>query len=427
MTWHRWYRIRSFARSSLWLVPFIAIVCEQIMVRALHWLDAKLGWSFYELSPAAANTMLQAVISMTLTFIVFTFGSLLVAIQIAGAQLTPRVIATTLLRDNGVKLCVGLFVFTLLFAVGTASRLDTEVRQLPQFFAALLGLTCLAAFLYLIDYAARLLRPVSIVARVGDSGVAVIEGLYPQHAHDDLPAPHVGLEALGSPARVLRHQGRSEIVLAVNLATVRAEAERLDGVIEFVPQVGDFVAVGEPLFRLYGGAAACDDRKLRGSAVFGAERTLEQDPLFAFRILVDIAVKALSSAINDPTTAVIVIDQLHRMLRLAGRRRLHNVPALDRQGRLRVVLHRPGWEEFVQLVFREIRHYGADNLQIARRLRAMIENLIQTLPAQRHAALRLELDLLDRSLEKLFDFPEDLALARRGDSQGLGGATKSTA
>jgi Predicted membrane protein len=69
-------------------------------------------------------------------------------------------------------------------------------------------------------------------------------------------------------------------------------------------------------------SCAIDERKLRASVVLGDERTMEQDPLFGFRILVDIAIKALSKAINDPTTAVLAIDQLHRLLRSAGRRNL---------------------------------------------------------------------------------------------------------
>jgi uncharacterized membrane protein len=77
----------------------------------------------------------------------------------------------------------------------------------------------------------------------------------------------------------------------------------------------------------------------------------------------------------------------------------------------------------VHLAFTEIRHCGAQNMQIARRLRAMIENLVQTLPGNRHPALQKELQLLDRAVEEYFRYPEDLALARVGDAQGLGGAS----
>ena len=168
-------------------------------------------------------------------------------------------------------------------------------------------------------------------------------------------------------------------------------------------------------------AAAIDDSLLRGQVAFGRERTIEQDPTFAFRVIVDIAIKALSKAINDPTTAVIAIDQLHRLLRLVGSRHLHDENILDRKGQLRVIFRTPNWEDFVQLAFSEICLYGAENFQVARRLRAMIDNLIESLPEPRLPALRRQLDLLDRTLEKLYLFPEYLARARVPDSQGLGG------
>ena len=195
--------------------------------------------------------------------------------------------------------------------------------------------------------------------------------------------------------------------------------------IEFAPQVGDFVGSGEPLFRLYGGARAVDEHKLRASVVCGGERTIEQDPLFAVRILVDIAIKALSKAINDPTTAVLAIDQLHRLLRRAGKRNLRTDQILGRSGEVRVIFQTPNWKDFVNLAFSEIRFYGAENIQIARRLRAMILNLKDTLPVQRHPALCEQLDLLDRMMEKVYILPEDLKLARIPDRQGMGGSSRS--
>jgi uncharacterized membrane protein len=199
------------------------------------------------------------------------------------------------------------------------------------------------------------------------------------------------------------------------------EAVKSDGVIEVVPQVGDFVAVDEPLFNLYDGAALLDDRDLRGLVAFGPERTIEQDPTFACRIIVDIALKALSSAINDPTTAILAMDQLHRLLRTVGKRNLRNDEVLDGSGKLRVIFRTPNWEDFVHLAFTEIRYCGANSIQVARRMRAMIENLVNTLPAHRHASLHQELALLDRAIAGHFATDEDLALARIPDSQGLGG------
>jgi len=148
---------------------------------------------------------------------------------------------------------------------------------------------------------------------------------------------------------------------------------------------------------------------------------MEQDPTFAFRIVVDIALKALSAAINDPTTAVLAIDQLHRMLRSVGRRNLRTDEIRDASGKLRVIFRTPNWEDFVHLAFSEIRACGAGNMQIVRRLRSMIENLTETLPSHRLDELRLQLDLLDREAKRLFRYPEELALASIADSQGLGG------
>ena len=178
-----------------------------------------------------------------------------------------------------------------------------------------------------------------------------------------------------------------------------------------MPQVGDFVAVDEPLFNLYGGARSIDADLLHSAVDFGSERTLEQDPTFAFRILIDIALTV--PAINDPTTAVLAIDQLHRLLRLVGKRHLRTDEIVE-AGQLRVIFRTPNWDDFVNLTFSEIRAYGAGNLQIVRRLRAMIENIGETLPSHRLPELEKQLSLLDSEATRLFRYPEELALARVG-------------
>jgi uncharacterized membrane protein len=123
---------------------------------------------------------------------------------------------------------------------------------------------------------------------------------------------------------------------------------------------------------------------------------------------------------------VLAIDQLHRLLRRVGRRFLRNEEISDEAEELRVIFRTPEWEDFVNLTFTEIRQCGAGQTQVARRLRSMIDNLIQTLPDYRHPALRLQLSLLDRALEAHYSSPEDLALARNADSQGLGGHSETS-
>ena len=435
MDWNRWYSLKSYLRSSLWTVPLIAVaiyaVVKPLTEMTGRWMisqgipDPKTG--FLGLTMTGARSLVGDIVSADLAFLVFTFGSLLVAIQVAGGQYTPRIIATTLLRDNIIRGISGLFVFALLFANRTLGWMgENEVHQLQVFIAALFGFASVVAFLFLIDYAAKSLRPVSLVARVGQHGIAVIEGVYRDSATSATALRECD-NRRGVPEKIIRHRGKSGIVLAVNLKTLVAKARRADVVIEFVPQVGDFVAVDEPLFHVYGNADAIDERGLRTLVAFGTERTMEQDPMFAFRILVDIALKALSAAINDPTTAVLAIDQLHRLLRVVGKRSLHLEEIEDRSGRVRVIFRTPNWEDFVHISFREIRQCGAGSIQIARRLRAAIDNLIQSLPEHRHDALRVELTLLDLAIASKHPFPEDLALARIPDVQGLGGSAVSTA
>ena len=422
MLWNLRYRVASYIRSSLWIIPIVAVLLQQILGRLLQVVDARLGLTFLGFGIEGAKALFNAVITFSLSFIVFTFGSLLIAIQVSSGQYTPRIIATTLLRNNVIRYTVGLFVFTFLFAIRGLNQTETTVHELVVLVTGLLGFICLAAFLYLIDYSARFLRPVSLVANVAQQGLAVLNSVYPQALKDETKRVTAEINA-GPVEQTILHRGASAIVIAMNVKQLIAEAEKVNGAIEVAPQVGDFLGKDEPLFFLHGGKGQINEQILRESVIFGRERTMEQDPLFALRIIVDIAIKALSPAINDPTTAVLGIDQLQRLLRSAGRRELRTNYAFSESGVLRLILRTPNWEDFVQLAFTEIRIYGASNIQIARRLRAAIMDLMSALPAERHPALRQELNLLDQMLEKCYVCPEDLALARIPDSQGLGAAT----
>jgi len=429
MRWNRKYLLKSYFRASLWLIPFISVLIYWVVSRITRLIGGYLlrtgqideATAYLGLPMVGARTMLETIVTANLSFLVFTFGSLLVAIQVAGGQYTPRIIATTLLRDNTIRFTVGYFVFTLLFALRVVTRLRGEVvHQLNTFIATVFGLVSVVVFLYLIDYAARFLRPVSIVHRVGEFGIAVIKNIYPEETKG--PRAIESFRRPASTQRIVEHVGNSGIVLAVDLSGLIAQARQANAIIEFLPQVGDFLAVDEPLFLLHGGTSTIDDRQLRATVAIGTERILDQDPTFAFRILVDIAIKALSPAINDPTTAVLSIDQLHRLLRMVGLRHVSREEFRDAAGELRLVFRTPNWEDFVNLTCTEIRHFGAGSVQVMRRMRSMLENLMHTLPQHRHAELRRQLDLLDRTIEGHYKFAEDRVLARIADPQGLGGA-----
>lgn len=192
-------------------------------------------------------------------------------------------------------------------------------------------------------------------------------------------------------------------VLAFDISSLVALSQRADCIIELVPQVGD------PLIRVFGGRLTFPEKQLKQSVAVGMERTMEQDPTFAFRIMVDIASKGLSPAINDPTTAVLAIDQIHHLLRYVASRNLATGQVHDSNGQLRIVYRTPEWEDSVRLGVTEIRHFGGESIQIARRLKAMLENLIQNPPESRTKWFRQELAILRRSAERFFSEPEDRA------------------
>jgi uncharacterized membrane protein len=408
-----------------------------VMAPVIRWFDSQTGWTL-PVSAEDARVVAGNLTGALLTFIVFVFSVLLVALQLASAQLTPRVIGR-MLRDPVTKAALGIFSFAYTFSLAFISRLHDPVPFLSGVLSAYGSLACVAVFLILIDRLGNEMRAVRVLAVVAAEGREVIRSTYPEQvictntggasaadspldgAASTSPGP---LRDVAAPPRLVEYREASAYVLAFDNAGLLKLARQADCLIELVPQVGDFVATGDLLFRVYPAGAPVSDEVLRQAVALGPERTLTQDPTFVFRIIVDIAAKALSPGINDPTTAVLAIDQLHHLLREAGSRRLDTGQIRDADNRLRLLYRTPDWEDFVSLAVTKIRHYGGASIQVARRLRAMLENLIQSLPEQRGRLLRQELTLLQRKVERTFNDPEDRTRADIADFQGVGGSKR---
>lgn len=150
------------------------------------------------------------------------------------------------------------------------------------------------------------------------------------------------------------------------------------------------------------------------------ERTFAQDPKYALRLLVDIAIKALSPAINDPTTAVQTLDQIEDLVRRLGARRLEVGQVPDETGAVRVRFPTPTWEDFVSLAFDEIRFYGATSLQVMRRLRTALYDLVNVVGPERQQAIRHYLEHLDSTVKDAVHDSQDQQTALQQDRQGLG-------
>ena len=419
MSWLRRYHLRLFIANSAWLFPVISIFVALATVNVLHKLERSMGWEA-NVSRETALALMGTIASSTFSLVVVVSSATLVAVQLASAQLTPRIISLVY-RVAIRKLTLVVFVFTFTFSVAVMVRIQGVVPLLTGYLAAYGFLLNLALFLYMIDFIGKSLRPSSALQKVALIGRDVIRGVYPRRLAENDPVQPERIQVLESQAQQIVLNDEDGAVLAFDMKGLVSLAERSNCIIELVPEVGDFIATGDPLFRVFNSDRQLSESALRNSVAIGSERTMEQDPMFVFRIIVDIASKALSPAINDPTTAVLAIDQLHHLLRDVGTRYLQEGNERDRAGKVRLVYRTPNWESFVQLATTEIRHYGRDSIQVMRRLRAMLENLIATLPDRRAPALHSELRSLTSSSRRSFPDSDDQELAEESDAQGMGG------
>ena len=420
MTWLRRYRIRLYLRDTIWLFPVLSIAVALLTVNLLTRFERAMGWRM-NMSAATARTIMATIAGSTFTLVVVVSSAVLVAVQLASAQLTPRMIP--LVYRNAVrKFSLTTFVFTLTFAVAVLVRIEDAAPLLTGYLAAYGFLLNLCLFLHFIDSIGKTVGPSSALSSVALVGRKVIRAVYPKPFDEQHSKP---LE----PIKILETKPVHTVVnfvdgalLAFDLRGLISLAQRSKCLIQLIPQVGDFVAVGDPLFRIYEGGEKLKESDLRNCVALANTRNMDQDPMFVFRIIVDIAAKALSPAVNDPTTAVLAIDHLHHLLREVGGRYLVDGYESDETGRVRLVYRTPNWEDFVRLAVTELRQYGRSSVQVNRRLRAMLQDLIETLPDRRAPILHNELTLLVAASKREFPDLDDQTLAETSDLQGMGGS-----
>jgi uncharacterized membrane protein len=260
----------------------------------------------------------------------------------------------------------------------------------------------------------------NMLAFTGDHGRGVIEKMYPPiEAPIAMAEPEEFQKVLVTQS--LLHSGRPRAIQAVNAPALFQMACISGGIFEIVSSVGETVVEGTLLLRVHGGRVKIKELDLRKTVEMGAERTFEQDPKYAIRLLVDIAIKALSPAINDPTTAVQALDQIEDLLLRLGRRRLEIGAMRDSKGALKVVIPGPTWEDFIILAFDEIRICGSRSVQVMRRMKALASDLIASLPPERHAPLHHYRERLNATIVRSFEDILEQQEASIEDRQGLGG------
>ena len=198
-------------------------------------------------------------------------------------------------------------------------------------------------------------------------------------------------------------------------------AAQADCVLELMPAVGDFVARDDALFKVHGATAQSVRDAAALGVILGRERTHDFEPAFGIRKLVDVAERSIySGPFQDPTTAVQAINAIHDVLRRLAVREFTSGVHRDGDGKPRLIERTMSWDGYVRLAFDELRLAGAGSPQVARRLRAALQDVLTVAPPDRRPPLEHQLDLLDAGVRRAFEDDADVRTALVADLQGIG-------
>lgn len=377
MGWASAARIRDVLRSTFWLVPALCVAGSIALGVGLVAIDRHFGTSrvafLFPGPPEGARSLLSSITQAMIAFTGLVFSITVLVLQLTSSQFSPRVLRT-FLRDRSIQLALGVFVATFVYSMVVQRAVlgtNGESAFVPRVaVTAAFGfvLASIALFIQYINHIANMVRVVTILSHIAVESRQVLEARYPA----DQPAPRPAAPLPAEAGTVAAP--RTGVLVSLDANGLVAQARELDCVIVVVPRRGDFVPAGAPLLRLHPWRSR-DENALVAEIAFDTERTMEQDVAFGFRQIVDIAERALSPAVNDPTTAVQAIDALHDLLRRLAGRHLPTGRHHDEDGCLRLVAPEPSFADFLDLAVGEIWHYGEQAAQVPDRLRGMLADL----------------------------------------------------
>ena len=426
--------VRKWRQRPIWLVPmyyaWTSLVFGLILPRLEHAYGTRyasyLAGYGLSLSVTSTQALLSAVTSgmMALTAIVFSVAY--ITVQFNSIAYSPR-LALMFARDPKLFHSFGIFIATFLYALITLAWVDRGGSgTVPLLSVLLVGvLVTISMFLF-----TRLVRGVSdmqvtnTLHSVGDRGRDVIQEMFNRLEEKGRPTKRTAPAQDVVPGPVtqsLRYHGKPRAIAELDAGALVRLAEAADGLIVMDCAVGDSLVDDSLLLRVHDGKHQIPERELMQAIDLRRERTFEQDPKYPIRLLVDIAIKALSAAVNDPTTAVQALDQIEDLLRRLARMELDAGYAYDAKGVLRLIFPMPSWEDYLRLSFDEIRRYGAGSVQVVRRLRSALAGIEESLTIEaRITAVRQYTMQIDWSVTRSDLDPEDRAVASQQDRQGLG-------
>ncbi len=370
----RWWR-RIW--SPFWVLP--AVCCLGALVLAL--LLPQVSWTFPDVASRVfaggvpgARSVLSVIATAMISVTGVVFSITVVALQLASSQFSPRVLRT-FLDSRTTQVTLGVFLGTFIYSIVVLGAVgDGEVSPVPQIAvtaAFAMVITSTGLFILYIHHITNALRVVTIISAVGDETRRLIQRLRPEE-DESVPVPEPGL--MTAQQTTVSGHGHGAVT-AINYGALVRLAAQGDRLIEVVPAIGDFVAEGMPIGVVHGQPEEDDEAKVNAAVRMEPERSMEADIGFGFRQLVDIAERALSPGINDPTTAIQVVDELNSLLREAGKRADPDPVHTDEAGAYRVVERVTAFEDLVRLAVLEIAHHGRHSTRVRVRLEALLDDL----------------------------------------------------
>jgi uncharacterized membrane protein len=390
-----WARLRL----ALWPLPALFVVCALALGTVLsEWQPADgtafEGW-VYRGTADSARDVLSVLAGAMITVTGLTFSLTVIALQMASSQFSPRVLRG-FLGDRGNQLVLSALLSTFAYCIAVIRGIQDEgapggedVPRLAVTVGIVLTLAAVGALVYFIHHLTQQLRADVITQQVTDDTLRAIDRVFDELGGDSVPdvsPPPPEGEVRSVTAR------RSGYLQSLDVAELAEGAGRIGATVRLRPPVGAHVSKGTTLAWVWSHAGfdADDDelgRLLHDHLHLGPERTLEQDPAFGIRQVVDIAVKALSTGLNDPTTAVDAIGQLSALTCRLTAMRLGTLVESDDRRRPRVVVPRPGYAEYLDLVCDQPRRYGGDDQDVVLAVLRLLNDAAEVATTDEHRSV----------------------------------------
>ena len=402
-------------RASFWFVPYLIVSAFGVLAVVLTALSPATaqGWiraapQLFNVGTDGAADILSTIASSMMSIVGIVFSLTLVALTLASSQYSSRVLRTFMrnrLTQASIGVFAGLFVYCLIVLRQIRGEGDQSVTAIAVSVALAAAVGAVVLLIFFIHHIAVSIQASNVLANIARETIATIEGMYPiggdrPSCEDKQGTAPDGRQVLATTNGYIQSIDETALLRFADRHSVRIDLQR---------GVGQFVMAETCLLVLSdaGVLARHDLHELRAMISISDERTIAQDPAFGIRQIVDVALKALSPALNDTTTAVMGLDYLGAILAALGPRAFPS-PCQRVDGIIRLVTVQPDFTVLVREAFDQIRRSADGNVAIILRIATTLEHLgTLALPADRYHALFEQLDFLTEFSTRTVPAPAD--------------------